>query len=397
MDTTKNSKLHVLVVTPYPPTPPFAGGRKRIQEMIVWLSGLAKVTIASVTFTDEDERLLPASLPKGVRIVYARPCMDGCYTAIPSQFRWAWSHELAEKISSLSLMDPFDAVIAEHSYTFPYTTSLRGIPRLLTAHNIEHRVYKQFASLEPREQRKLLKLAGPAGSGFSPGAHRVKSLETFEREVWQSVDDIFCVSPIEQVEIARMTSARTHYIPNCGCDDAVDSVMDKQAKRATISFAGTLHYVPNIDTIVLIAEKIAPAVREKIPDLEVLVVGRDPTQDLIKYCSDRGIRVIANPVETGTLISNTAFVCPLRLGAGTRIKVLDARKNSVPVFTNHFALEGLDTASDPGVVADDDFDHLCSAITSYLHSGSPRVELPAPAPEWQQVFSVLSSVLRSLH
>lgn len=376
MDTTNNSKLSVLVVTPYPPTPPLAGGRKRIQEMIIWLSGHAEVTIASVTFNDEDERLLPASLPKGVHIIYARPCMDDCSTAIPSQFRWAWSHELAEKISSLSLRGQFDAVITEHSYAFPYIASLRGIPRLLTVHNIEYRVYEQFAGLELREQRKLLKLAGRAGNGFSPGAHEVSSLEAFEREVWQSADDIFCVSPIEQMEIARVTSARTHYIPNCG-SGAVDSVMDKQAQRATISFAGTLHYVPNIDTIVLIAEKIAPAVRQKIPELEVIVIGRDPTQDLIKYCSDRDVRVIANPVETGTLISNTAFVCPLRLGAGTRIKVLDARKNSVPVFTNRFALEGLDTASDPGVVADDDIDHLCSAITSYLHSGSPRVELPA--------------------
>jgi polysaccharide biosynthesis protein PslH len=364
--------------------------------MIMWLAGHAEVTIASVTFDDEDERLLPASLPRNVHIVHARPCMDGCSTAIPWQFRWAWSHELAEKISSLSLGGQFNAVIAEHSYAFPYIASLRGMPRLLTVHNIEYRVYKQFAGLELRERRKLLKLAGRAGNGFSSGAHGVRSLEAFEREVWQSADDIFCVSPIEQVEIARMTSARTHYIPNCG-SGAVDSVMDKQAKRAAISFAGTLHYVPNIDTIVLIAEKIAPAVRQKIPELEVIVIGRDPTQDLIEYCSDRDVRVIANPVETGTLISNTAFVCPLRLGAGTRIKVLDARKNAVPVFTNSFALEGLDTASDPGVVVDDDMDHLCSAITSYLHSGSPRVELSAPTPQWQQVFSTLGSVFRSLH
>jgi polysaccharide biosynthesis protein PslH len=392
MGSGRRRKGRVLVVTPYPPTPPFAGGRKRIQEMIAWLSRSVEVTVASVTFNNQDERLLSASLPEQVRVVYARPCKDGCSTAVPSQFRWAWSHELADKIFSLDLIKPFDAVIAEHSYAFPYTARLGAMPRLLTAHNIEHRVYEQFATLNPEKQRQLLKLAGHAGDGFSLAAKETQSLASFEREVWRSADIIFCVSPSEHAEIARLTGARIHYIPNCACGP-IQRVVAKRSERATISFAGTLNYVPNVDAIVRIAERVAPIVRRRVPNLRIVVAGRDPTRELIQYCANRSVEVISNPIDMSAIIRSTAFVCPLRLGAGTRIKVLDARRNGVVVFANPFTVDGLDVTADPGIVVRNGIDQLGLAIGDYLRSGSPSVEQSTAAVQWQQVFAVLGSVI----
>ncbi|HEX2149087.1 MAG TPA: glycosyltransferase, partial [Actinomycetota bacterium] len=69
-------------------------------------------------------------------------------------------------------------------------------------------------------------------------------------------------------------------------------------------------------------------------------------------------------------IAGTVMACPVRLIAGTRLKILDARDLGLPVVTTSLAAEGLDLEDDPGVLVRDDPGGLAQGLAEFLEAKS---------------------------
>jgi glycosyltransferase involved in cell wall biosynthesis len=119
------------------------------------------------------------------------------------------------------------------------------------------------------------------------------------------------------------------------------------ARDASLLFVGNLNYLPNVDALVHLQEAVLPALVELLPDVRITIVGRAPVTNDARAAIDRLRRVPqfdfvfdapdCAPYYRGCSIA----IAPIRLGGGTRVKILEAFAQRVPVVSTTKGCEGL--------------------------------------------------------
>ncbi len=110
-------------------------------------------------------------------------------------------------------------------------------------------------------------------------------------------------------------------------------------------FTGVMNYKPNEDAALYLITKILPQLKQSIPDVEVFIVGRDPTPKLCKIAQSYPQVTVTGfvPDMRVYLEQATLFVAPLRYASGMQNKIQEAFAMGVPVITTPIAAEGMVT------------------------------------------------------
>jgi glycosyltransferase involved in cell wall biosynthesis len=109
-------------------------------------------------------------------------------------------------------------------------------------------------------------------------------------------------------------------------------------------FTGALHYRPNHDAALLLTEKIFPRLKRAFPDLDLLLVGRDPAAELLRAANLHGAIATGSVEDLRPYMERgSIFVAPLRFGMGVQNKLLEALAMELPVVTTPLAADGLRT------------------------------------------------------
>jgi glycosyltransferase involved in cell wall biosynthesis len=153
---------------------------------------------------------------------------------------------------------------------------------------------------------------------------------------------------------------------------------EAQTAPHTIVFTGVMDYTPNEDAALHLIEDIAPLVRRAIPDLEVLIVGRDPSRRL-REAARRSYGVdVTGFVEDMRPYYERATVCvaPLRYASGMQNKVLEALAMQLPVVATPVVAEGLRLNGDePPVVTAPNPRAFAEAVVRLLKQPAERERL----------------------
>jgi glycosyltransferase involved in cell wall biosynthesis len=113
-------------------------------------------------------------------------------------------------------------------------------------------------------------------------------------------------------------------------------------------FVGTLSYHPNVDAVEFFHQSILPQVRRLCPDAHLTVVGKEPEPAILALHDGSSCIVRGQVQDVAPHFARAALVvAPIRLGSGTRIKVLEALVRGKAVVATSTAVEGLDLR--PGV------------------------------------------------
>jgi glycosyltransferase involved in cell wall biosynthesis len=142
---------------------------------------------------------------------------------------------------------------------------------------------------------------------------------------------------------SRYPTLATHVVP-CGFDPEYFAPDDapRERERARLLFLGTMDYGPNVDGLSWTVSEILPRLLARRADLRLDVVGRDPVAEVRAAESDV-VRVLGGVRDVRPHIDRAAcLVAPLRIGGGTRIKLLEALAMRCPVVATPAAAEGLD-------------------------------------------------------
>ncbi|MEM7114363.1 MAG: glycosyltransferase [Chloroflexota bacterium] len=116
-------------------------------------------------------------------------------------------------------------------------------------------------------------------------------------------------------------------------------------QKNQIVFTGAMDYRPNTDAALYLIEEILPLVQKEVPDVELFIVGRDPTAGLKEAGKKHANVTVTGFVDDvrDYLDEATVFAAPLRFGAGLQNKVLEAMAMEVPVVASPLAADGLRT------------------------------------------------------
>ena len=145
-------------------------------------------------------------------------------------------------------------------------------------------------------------------------------------------------------------------------------------------FVGSMDYRPNIDAMVYFTGEILPLIEKAIPDVELFIVGRNPSRQVKALGRLKNVTVTGEVADVGSYLQDAAAsVIPLRIARGIQTKLLEAMAHGVPVIATHAALDGI--AAKPArdlLVADEPHDFAGKTV-AVLQDRSMRAQLAANA------------------
>ena len=152
--------------------------------------------------------------------------------------------------------------------------------------------------------------------------------------------------------------------------------------ESLVVFCGSMDWLANIDGIEHYAERIWPLISQAVPDAKMRVVGRVPPAWMVKR-----IESLYPEWEFTGFVDDVrdhisgadAFVIPLRVGGGTRIKAFEAMAMGVPVVSTAIGIEGLPVEAGAHYLLGDDDEEFAEQVVSLLRDGSLRAKLSVDA------------------
>ncbi len=136
-----------------------------------------------------------------------------------------------------------------------------------------------------------------------------------------------------------------------------------EQKPRRIAFVGSMDYHANVDAVVSFASEVWPRLREQQPGLIFTIVGRDPDAEVRQLALIPGIEVTGTIDDVRPYYHEMlAAVIPLRVGGGSRLKILEAMAAGVAVVSTALGAEGLDVRDGVNILIAETAEEFCKAI-----------------------------------
>ena len=356
--------MRILIITPYPPYPPQSGGRIRMWEQIKFLSLNHKISLVSFIFSNEEKEYADklAGFCENVYLIRRNKPTD----IISSESRLIQEFTTKEMKQSVMILskEHFDIVLIEHIFMAQYAQYFSA-PIVLQEHNIESNILKQFSPhITQKHGDNLHAVTSHAARAFHDGDYEWKKLRKFEDEWWSRIKNIVLVSEQdESILNDRVIGAHTIVVPN-GINLGQHKLLQK-ANDLKVLFMGTLDYYPNIDSAFFLVQQIWPKIIKEIPAAKLVIAGRNPPREVLEFQDDASIEVIPNPQSMDEVAASTSVnVVPIRLGSGTRIKILHAMAIGLPTVSTSLGCGGIDVTNEYDILIREDPIEFCRGVCS---------------------------------
>ncbi len=255
---------------------------------------------------------------------------------------------------------------------FGYLYCVEGLraKTVLSAHNIESLICQRYAETEANSLKRAYV------------REQCRKMLAFERRSFASVARVVAVSEPD-VEVGRGLFGD---MPFACVDNGVDTAYfrDQRADPASrqILFLGALDWRPNQDAIAILLDDIFPAVRARVPDATLAIVGRSPAPRLVERArAIPGVTLHANVPDVRPYMASSAMMAvPLRIGGGSRLKIIEALAARLPVVSTAIGAEGLKLEPGRDIDIADEPAAMIEAIVARLLAPSPVSEAT-----WQTV------------
>lgn len=266
-----------------------------------------------------------------------------------------------QRVADLLLTGGFDLVHVDTLALAQFVPLDVALPSVLTHHNVESMLMERRASLETgllakrflqRETRKLVTAEAAEAPRFDVNV------------VMSSIDAALLAE--------RVPGVRTAVVPN-GVDVEYFTPDPSQETPALI-YGGGMNMFANRDAVMYFLEAIWPAIRSRVPDARFFAVGQNPPKELLAIAaSDPRVVVTGYVEDIRPYIRQAAvYVVPLRVGGGTRLKVLDAMALGKAMVSTTIGCEGIDVRPGEHLLTADTPDAFASATISLLEDPDRR-------------------------
>jgi glycosyltransferase involved in cell wall biosynthesis len=398
--TAKLSRLLIVATSlPYPPTNGYA---MRIWALLNCLAAVGCETDL-ICFGDPTEaHRHEAQLNKVCRTVdvvvhetislsaglAVRKRLGALLSGYPYAVAQSRSEVMREKIKNAIKNGRVDAVFLEETNLLTNLPSEISVPLIVDHHNVEHLLLERYAaraenwiraayaSLEARKVRDWEKTACTRASAVLVcSRHDQMAFREFAGDV-----------PV--IVIPNVIDDRS-YVPAYK-DDGY-----------TILYAGGMDWLPNRDAVEYFIRTIFPLLRERAPEARFVVAGRGPSPKFLKqFAAVPGVEFTGTVADMRPVLAKAAVcVVPLRMGSGTRLKILEAAAMGKAVVSTSIGAEGLEFVNGEHILLADEPTEFAAAVANLMADTQRRRKLGHAARKWledQYSFPILRRALQGV-
>jgi len=229
-----------------------------------------------------------------------------------------------------------------------------------------------------------------------------QKMKRFEREMCRRFDSVIAVSADDREQMKREYGAEAVYDVPTGVDtDFYRPTDSAKFSPHNMVFTGSMDWLPNDDAIRYFMREIMPVIKQKVPDATLTVVGRNPTPAVVELGKRDPSLIITGRVDDVRpyIESSAAYVVPLRIGGGTRLKIFEAMAMEKAVISTTVGAEGLPLSDGVELLLADEPAAFADAVVSVLNDRSYASELGQRAASivrkkygWRQVTDTFVSI-----
>jgi glycosyltransferase involved in cell wall biosynthesis len=355
-----SSRPSVLVLDEEIPFPPDTGKRIRTLSLLSQLAGEFDVDLlthangatpeARAALTERGIRVhvaasrIPGKEGAGFYVRLAANLASPLPYSAASHDRPAYRRRLRELVRERA----YDLVHCEWT---PYARFREGIdvPYVVAAHNVESQVWRRLAVTEPSAARRFYT------------REQSRKMEALERRIFARTPFATAVSEEDAVILRAFGCARVAVVEN-GVDlGSYAPRPESDAEPRSLVFTGSLDWRPNQDAARWFAERVHPVLRRD-GAYRLAVVGRRPPAGF-GATFPQEIAIVADVEDIRPHLAKASIVvAPLRVGGGSRLKILEAFAAGRPVVSTTLGAEGLAVENGRHLVLADEPEAFASAV-----------------------------------
>lgn len=360
--------MKILIVTTKSPYPLFEGRALRTYNLIKQAALHHEIHLLSFVQTPEDLEGIEHMRSICKVVEYEKLYFDGAKTQILKdaicelfsraplpvvKYRTAG---MRAKMRKLMQTHQYDMVHLDMLHLADYMDLCGNTPVALIEHNVEHVILDRRADNETRPlHRAYLR-------------YQAAKLKSYEGRACQRAQHVVAVSELDAQQLRELgPGARVTSVPN-GVDTEYFHTSHTPRKPTSLVFVGGFTWFPNLDAITYFCEDILPKLLKTIPDIQLTVIGKQPDTPVAQNIAKHPNVKLAGLVEDirPDVDAAAAYIVPLRIGGGTRLKILDALSMSKTIISTSVGCEGLDVEDGKTIVIADTPDAFAQAIVKVL-------------------------------
>lgn len=394
--------MKILFLSPTVPYPLTDGGRIRVYNLLKQIAEKNDVSLLALETQPSDSDSIGHLQELGIKAHLVPNSTSLPRVSLSTLLGAFWNRQpitvarynvaaYRQKLRALLSEETYDIVHYEMFHTAQFHTET-NLPGVLSLQNVDSAIWSRLQS----ETKNL----------FYKCVYWTQQLafQRYERVLSPKFDAVTCTSEIDAsvfqrycedcaVEIVPNGVDVTHYTPNT-----------ESEASAHLIYIGSMDWFPNEDAVSFFTEEVLPFVQTNVPEVRFTIVGGNPSARVQKLAEREGVVVTGRVPEIKPYFAEaTVFVVPLRIGSGTRLKILEALAMGKAVVSTTIGAEGLALRDGEEIFIADEPKRFADAVLRLLTdtalrqkmglSGRARVEQDY---DWCNIGKKLLSVYESV-
>lgn len=365
--------MRILALSTWYPHPPDNGAKIRAHYLLKALHERHQVTAVAFCPPQDVEHAREAAdtAPLPVQPVYDdafRHSTDAQWVKFGSPIPLIYwpSRAMQQTMTELARRETWDAIVAIQTPVAPYIQGFKSIPKILDVDTA--------LCFQMRERHKAL---GGARTWLS-----WQKAHSYERRLFRRFQACAVVGAHELPYLQSLVSGATcmaTVVPN-GVDCAHHRPGLFPRESNTLVYNGALTYSANYDAVQYFLSEVYPLIRRQLPEVTFTVTGSTAGVDRSGLRLDEGVKLSGYVNDIRSVVgSRTICTVPLRMGGGTRLKILEAMALGTPVVSTSKGAEGLDVKHGEHVLLADDAATFARHTLSLLQDPDLRQRISTQA------------------
>ncbi len=366
--------MKILFVAPRLPLPANTGAKIRTFNLLKAAASEAKVTLLSFYFEEAEKSVETIkNLGIEVHLVKGEDKINpwSIFSKNPISIQKYCSKKMRRALGELVRSGNFDLIHFDHLHMGQYREYINGLPCILDEHNVESIILKRCSAIEPGLAKRIV---------FQSQA---KKMGRFEGRIIKKFSKCLTVSEKDRDALSHLSDypANNIEVISNGVDTDYfnfnNSHFREQPLDDTLVFTGSMDWLPNSDAVEYFCNKILPLIWKVKTDVKFCVVGKNPSKRIANLSKrDKRIIVTGEVDDVRTYMAGAkVFVAPIRIGGGTRLKILEAMAMRKAVVSTTVGAEGIAYTKDHDIILKDSPKEFADYVLMLLENSEKRNSL----------------------